>query len=244
MDETKKEVVKIDELAYYSSNAAENYAVAEKKPSFLQENFKVLRGGFLEGINLLNILTDQVDYVVNTGKAHSMVAYNQLTEEENLPARIGVITGAGAFGLAIGTLRGRLPKRIFYTLIGSGGATAFCYPEQASEIGNTCYEEGRKNLLIAQKFITGVEGSVETPSILTKMSSSTDMNLIAQTIKITFNFLNGLATGIYQVIDETIKELNGDKKDGGGNVEDISGGEINQQKSLLDAPTVSVLDNK
>merc|ERR1719260_413360 len=49
---------------------------------------------------------DQVNHVVETGKAHSQGAYFQLQEEDNLPVRVGVIAGAGTLGLLLG-LRGR-----------------------------------------------------------------------------------------------------------------------------------------
>merc|ERR1719312_469473 len=35
-------------------------------------------------------------------------AYGHITKEENLPARVGIMTGGGLLGLAVGLARGRL----------------------------------------------------------------------------------------------------------------------------------------
>merc|ERR1719339_106033 len=135
----------------------------------------------MEGISLIRQAREAVTHVVDTGIAHSTGAYNQLTEEENLPARVGVITGAGLLGLAVGALRGRLLKRVMYTMAGAGAAV--CYPEQAREGGDMVYQEGRKNIMIAYNMVAGVEGG-PTPSLpslidISNKVTSTDMSLIA-----------------------------------------------------------------
>ena len=107
-DESARSQVKVDDLSFYSSTPSTSYSLAKKEPGLVQENVKVLREGVMEGISLVRQAREAVTHVVDTGIAHSTGAYNQLTEEENLPARVGVITGAGLLGLAVGALRGRL----------------------------------------------------------------------------------------------------------------------------------------
>ena len=98
----------MDDLSFYSSSPPTSYSLAKKEPGLVQENVKVVRLGVMEGISLVKKAKESVNHVVVTGVAHSTAAYNQLTEEENLPVRVGVITGAGLLGLAVGALRGRL----------------------------------------------------------------------------------------------------------------------------------------
>ena len=107
-DESARSQVKVDDLSFYSSSPPTSYSLAKKEPGMVQENVKVVRLGVMEGISLVRKAKESVTHVVDTGVAHSTAAYNQLTEEENLPVRVGVITGAGLLGLAVGALRGRL----------------------------------------------------------------------------------------------------------------------------------------
>merc|ERR1719450_431916 len=74
----------------------------------------------MEGVNMVRQAISSVTHVVDTGIAHSSSAYYQLTEEDNLPARVGVITGSGLLGLAVGMSRGRLVKRVVYTMVREG----------------------------------------------------------------------------------------------------------------------------
>merc|ERR1711915_520929 len=104
--------------------------------------------------------------------------------------RIGVISATGLLGLLVGVRRGRLLKRVLYTTAGGTAGAAFCYPDQATEIAQTAYEEGRKQAMVAYNFIAGDHGG-STPS-LTDISSkitNTDMSLIA----------SGLSRSIYWI---------------------------------------------
>merc|ERR1719158_1935819 len=103
---------------------------------------------------------DQVNHVVETGKAHSQGAYNQLLEEENLPVRVGVIAGTGSLGLLLG-LRGRLVKRVVYTGLGAGLGAAVCYPDQARETLDTVETESKNLANAAYSMVTGGGGEGE-----------------------------------------------------------------------------------
>merc|ERR1719292_91299 len=120
---------------------------------------------------------DQVNHVVETGKAHSQGAYFQMQEEDNLPVRVGVIAGAGTLGLLLG-LRGRLVKRVVYTGLGTGVGTAFCYPDLAKETFNTVETETKNLANSAYSLVTG-ETSPGLPSLSSLETSSVDMSLIA-----------------------------------------------------------------
>merc|ERR1719186_2519905 len=153
----------------------------------VQENVKMVREGVMEGASLMRQAKEAVNHIVDTGVAHSSAAYYQLTEEDNLPARVGVIAGTGMVGLVVGSLRGRLLKRLVYTMVGAGAGAAVCYPEQAREGGEQVYQEGRKNVMLAYNLIAGVEGG-PTPSLpswtdISSMGTTTDMSLIAATMR-------------------------------------------------------------
>ena len=100
--------VKVDDLPFYGSSSAPSYTLAKKEPGMVQENVKMVREGVMEGASLMRQAKETVNHIVDTGVAHSSAAYYQLTEEDNLPARVGVIAGTGMVGLVVGSLRGRL----------------------------------------------------------------------------------------------------------------------------------------
>ena len=104
---------------------------------------------------MYNGAKESVNHVIETGTAHSSVAYNQLREEENLPARLALISGAGLMGLMVGSLRGRFFKKALYSTIGAGAAVSFCYPDDAKEGASAVYEEGRRAVLVGYNLVTG-----------------------------------------------------------------------------------------
>eukprot|EP00092_Neocalanus_flemingeri_P008167 GFUD01008807.1.p1 GENE.GFUD01008807.1~~GFUD01008807.1.p1 ORF type:complete len:163 (+),score=75.15 GFUD01008807.1:46-534(+) len=149
--------VRLDDLSFYSSSSGPAYTLDRKEPGMVQENVKMVREGLMEGVSLMRQAKEAVNHVVDTGVAHSSAAHYQLLEEDNLPARVGVIAATGLVGLMVGSLRGRLVKRLVYTLVGAGGGAAVCYPEQAREGGEMVYQEGRNNVMVAYNFIAGDE---------------------------------------------------------------------------------------
>merc|ERR1711872_828315 len=128
----------------------------------------------------INQVKEKVNYVIETGKAHSQGAYNELLEEDNLVGRVGVIAAGGTLGLLVGALRGRFVKRVIYTALGAGAGTAISYPDQAKQLSNDAYVETRKKALIAYTFVSGVESgppaeSSFASSTLTLASTSNEM---------------------------------------------------------------------
>ena len=55
----------------------------------------------------------------------------------------------------IGKFRAGLFKKVLYSGLGAGAGASLCYPDEAKEVGDITYQEGRKNALIAYNFITG-----------------------------------------------------------------------------------------
>merc|ERR1719431_1936388 len=135
----------------------------------------------MEGVTMMRQAVSVVTDVVDTGLAYSSSAYYQLTQEDNLPARVGVITGAGLLGLAVGVARGRLVKRVVYTMVGAGGGAAFCYPQESRDMGDMVYQEGRNNILQAYNIITGAS----TPPSLPEISGKSDMSISPAIIETT-----------------------------------------------------------
>ena len=136
--------VKISDLSFYEEPRKTEYAVQEPEAGLVQGGFRTAREVTTEGVNLYTGARETVNHVIETGVAHSTGAYNQLREEENLPARLALISGAGLMGLMVGAMRGRIVKKLLYSGIGTGAGVAFCYPEDAKEGAGIVYEEGRK----------------------------------------------------------------------------------------------------
>ena len=147
--------VKISDLSFYGEPRKAEYAVQKSEAGLVQGGFQTAREVTTEGVNLYTAARESVSHVIETGVAHSTGAYNQLTEEENLPARLALISVTGLLGLMVGSLRGRIFKKVLYSGLGTGAGIAFCYPEDAKEGADLVYEEGRKAALVGYSFITG-----------------------------------------------------------------------------------------
>ena len=147
--------VRISDLSFYGENKKPEYAAQKSEASLVQDGFKNVREVTTEGVNMYNGAKESVNHVIETGTAHSSVAYNQLREEENLPARLALISGAGLAGLMVGSLRGRFFKKALYSTIGAGAAVSFCYPDDAKEGASAVYEEGRRAVLVGYNLVTG-----------------------------------------------------------------------------------------
>ena len=147
--------VKISDLSFYGEPRKAEYAVQKSEAGLVQGGFQTAREVTTEGVNLYTAAKESVSHVIETGVAHSTGAYNQLTEEENLPARLALISVTGLLGLMVGSLRGRIFKKVLYSGLGTGAGIAFCYPEDAKEGADMVYDEGRKAALVGYSFITG-----------------------------------------------------------------------------------------
>ena len=147
--------VKISDLSFYGEPRKAEYAVQKSEAGLVQGGFQTAREVTTEGVNLYTAARESVSHVIETGVAHSTGAYNQLTEEENLPARLALISVTGLLGLMVGSLRGRIFKKVLYSGLGTGAGIAFCYPEDAKEGADMVYDEGRKAALVGYSFITG-----------------------------------------------------------------------------------------
>eukprot|EP00092_Neocalanus_flemingeri_P008166 GFUD01008806.1.p1 GENE.GFUD01008806.1~~GFUD01008806.1.p1 ORF type:complete len:251 (+),score=105.19 GFUD01008806.1:46-798(+) len=211
--------VRLDDLSFYSSSSGPAYTLDRKEPGMVQENVKMVREGLLEGVTLMRQAKEAVNHIVDTGIAHSSAAHYQLLEEDNLPARVGVIAATGLVGLVVGSLRGRLVKRVVYTMVGVGAGAAVCYPEQCPvrEAGEMVYQEGRKNAMVAYNYVAGVEAGA-TPSLpsvedISSMGTSTDMSLIASGMRRVLYAVARQVKVAYQMGQQQVAVLVGQKKD-------------------------------
>jgi len=153
-------MVKPSQLPFYEEPPKVKYVYEPEEPGLLEKNIKIAREGLgsvaSQVKSQLSEVQETASHIYETGKAHSQGAYNQLLDEDNVAARVGLIAGAGSLGLLVGVLRGRMMKRLLYTGVGLGTGTAVCYPEPAAEIGGKVYSEGRRTAMIAYNFVTGV----------------------------------------------------------------------------------------
>ena len=84
-----------------------------------------------------------------------LAGYDQLLDEENGAARLGVIGATTLLGYTIGSLRGRFFKKIFYSTLGLAGSAAVCFPAESNEILKEAKKEGMDLYEIAVNFING-----------------------------------------------------------------------------------------
>lgn len=131
--------------------------VVESEPGWIKSTFTAIRLSLKQVTGPLGEVQDQVNHIYETGVAHTKGAYNDLMEEDNGAARLGVIAAGGLLGYTVGALRGRLFKKLFYSTLGFGGSAAICYPREANALSKEALEEGRQIGLIAYNFVTGVE---------------------------------------------------------------------------------------
>ena len=125
--------VPVDSLPYYSSEGGREWrysaATDPPRPGQLQQAARVVRTAVEEAAAAISTAKDtvrhtesffcicscwnlQVTHVYETGVAHSSAGLYQLREEENVAGRVGLMAGTGLLGLAVGTARGRLLKRV------------------------------------------------------------------------------------------------------------------------------------
>jgi len=188
------------ELPFYKEEEKVEYKLVPREPTVLEGGVRAVREGaglVVDQARLLveevNKVVEQVNHVVETGKAHTQGAYNQLLDEDALPARVGVIAATGAAGLLVGVLRGRLVKRVLYTGLGAGLGAALCYPEEARQAGEVVETEGRKLVDMATELVNG--GSLKPLS-----TPSADMSLVASSISRTLRFLAKQSKELYTVV--------------------------------------------
>jgi len=164
--EEEKNLVRPSQLPLYDQPEQTQYVLANREPGLLEENIKVAR----ESLNLVSEQVaeagEKMNYVIETGVAHSQGAYNQLLEEDNLAGRVGVIAGGATLGLIVGLLRGRFIKRVLYTTLGAGIGASISYPAEAKQLSEEAYTETRKKAMIAYNFVNGVDSSGTAESSL------------------------------------------------------------------------------
>lgn len=138
-------------LPYYPDTRAVSYALVPQPRTPLEQLIRSCR------LEVLGTLT-RAEAVLDTGRAHTngnmtsrfmrsqnaqytiyLGAYQQLLDEDNLPARAAIICSLGGLGLVAGSRRGRARglRRFVLTSLGLGAGVRFCYPEQSQEAVST-----------------------------------------------------------------------------------------------------------
>jgi len=171
---SEREEVNVADLPFYSSSQDCSYALQDSEPGVLQEKVKEVRKELVE----MFILAKQKFYA---GVALSSTAYKHITKEDNLPARVGIITGGGLLGLAVGIARGRLARRLVYPMVGAIVGAAISYPLQAREVRDKVIQEGRINIMEAYNRLSGVS----TKKSVSDISSQASVGLIVDLVQLT-----------------------------------------------------------
>ena len=68
---------------------------------------------------------------------------------------MGAVGLGTLFGYTIGSFRGRILKKIFYSTIGFAGSAALAFPKESSEVLEEAKEEGMKLYAIGVNFVNG-----------------------------------------------------------------------------------------
>lgn len=105
-------------------------------------------------------ILDQIDNIVNTGKAHTNETLISLRREENLLGRVGVTMMGGLVGL-LAARKGRFFKKITYFSTGIGAAGSICYPNEAKIAALDAGQSALKNARIAYHFVVGTRPSLQ-----------------------------------------------------------------------------------
>lgn len=138
----------------------------DSQPDALKANISIVRKQVQEVVGPVGAFEERVKEVYATGKAHSAETYRQILEPENGLMRWGVIGGGALFGYAIGAMRGRFFKKLFYTSLGVASTSAACYPRTAAELTKEAWEESKKLGQIAANFVNGGESLCNVQSLL------------------------------------------------------------------------------
>ncbi|RXG67514.1 hypothetical protein Avbf_03682 [Armadillidium vulgare] len=101
-----------------------------------------------------------------TGKAHTLTSWSYVRDEDNVSAKIGVISAGGLLALLIGGRRKGIIKKLFYTSLGVGGVASLVYPKESKKISQELFNNAGDYSVIAYNFIAGVkpQGENQTPS--------------------------------------------------------------------------------
>lgn len=129
-----------------------------KERTALEENIGVVRKEIEKMLEATHSVRERAFHVYETGKAHTMVTVDYITDEENILPRAGAITVGGLAGLVIGARkRGGFFKKVLYTSTGVVGAASLCYPRQAYHISQQVFGNVKDYATIGYNFIAGVK---------------------------------------------------------------------------------------
>eukprot|EP00092_Neocalanus_flemingeri_P008332 GFUD01008984.1.p1 GENE.GFUD01008984.1~~GFUD01008984.1.p1 ORF type:complete len:266 (+),score=97.29 GFUD01008984.1:37-834(+) len=170
-------------LPYYRDTVMPTYTKVNQEPTSLHIGIKTARETLLE-------MSRSVSNILDTGKTHIEGVHNQLLDEENLLARVGVIGGAGLVGLVVGSFRGRRLTRLGYTLLGGGAGAVVCYPHLGEKVGRA----GKEGVAMVGQLVTG--GKFEPVSVSVPVF---DPVVVLDTIKRSVQTLSSKCLELYRV---------------------------------------------
>ena len=196
-DNCEDEGVKVDDLPFYSFPRGCSYALQDREPGVLQEKVKVVRTGMVEMFTL-------AEQNIYAGAVLFSSAYAHITKEENLPARVGIMTGGGLLGLAVGLARGRIVRRVVFPMVGVVGGAAISYPKQAREVRDKVIQQGRINIMQAYSSISSKEAVSDISNQL--LHPTIFIPLYGFIIAIVGGFVKGVVTELYEIMCELWNE--------------------------------------
>jgi len=163
-DEEKKDLVRRKDLSIYPAKKEEKSEKKEEKQgkegeekteSALMSTVREIREALWSVNKQVQDVSDAVNHVIETGKAHTSSAIETLRDPENLGPRVAAISAGGLVGYIIAIRRGWF-RRLIYTGTGAGVVAAVVYPEEAKEYSSEGFRIAKKYIVVAYHFINGV----------------------------------------------------------------------------------------
>ncbi|XP_054271683.1 MICOS complex subunit MIC27 isoform X2 [Macrosteles quadrilineatus] len=157
-DEEKKQLIRRKDLSIYPAKKEEKIVTREeedKPDSALMSAVRQVREAVWSAGKQVQGVSDSVNHVIETGKAHTASSIQILREDDHYLHRYGAITVGGLVGYVFAIRRGFF-RKIIYTGTGATAVASVVYPEEAKEYSSEALAAAKKYIVVAYHFVNGV----------------------------------------------------------------------------------------
>ncbi|XP_054271686.1 MICOS complex subunit MIC27 isoform X3 [Macrosteles quadrilineatus] len=156
-DEEKKQLIRRKDLSIYPAKKEEKIVTREeedKPDSALMSAVRQVREAVWSAGKQVQGVSDSVNHVIETGKAHTASSIQILREDDHYLHRYGAITVGGLVGYVFAIRRGFF-RKIIYTGTGATAVASVVYPEEAKEYSSEALAAAKKYIVVAYHFVNG-----------------------------------------------------------------------------------------
>jgi len=125
--------VKPSELPLYGNPYPPKDIILNQETGVIEDGFRATREAIAPLYSYSQEAAKRSIDFVNTGVAHSKATYQSVTQDGHVAEKALAIACGGALGFLLASRKGFF-KKLLYTSIGFGGATAACYPKESGEM--------------------------------------------------------------------------------------------------------------